>query len=128
MMVTSFSGGRSRSTRRELDYLTSQAYHQHGVGSLRLCTLQKGCTRLAAASDNGYQLLVYGRWLSPGTPASSTTKTGHHHKGEILLKVTLSTKGKLPIIKGFRMFIYFPILSYKISDILNLCFMFLVTN
>ena len=27
-----------------------------------------------------------------GTPASSTTKTGHHHKGEILLKVTLSTK------------------------------------
>jgi hypothetical protein len=36
----------------------------------------KGCTRLAAASDKVYHLLVHGRWFSPGTPASSTTKTG----------------------------------------------------
>jgi hypothetical protein len=42
------------------------------------CKLQKGCTRLAAASDKAYQLLAHGRWFSPGTPASSTTKTGHH--------------------------------------------------
>jgi hypothetical protein len=32
--------------------------------------------RLAAASDKAYQLLAQGRWFSPGTPDSSTTKTG----------------------------------------------------
>jgi hypothetical protein len=42
----------------------------------RLCILQKGCTRLAAVNDKVYQLLSHGRWFSPGTPASSTTKTG----------------------------------------------------
>jgi hypothetical protein len=39
---------------------------------------KKGCTRLAAASDKVYQLLAQGWWFSPGTLASSTTKTGHH--------------------------------------------------
>ena len=34
----------------------------------RLCKLQKGCARLAAASDKAYQLLAHGRWFSPGTP------------------------------------------------------------
>jgi hypothetical protein len=48
---------------------------------------KKGCTRLAAASDKAYQLLAYGRWFSPCTPASSTTKTGRHDIAEILLKV-----------------------------------------
>ena len=48
--------------------------------------LQKGCLRLAAASDKVYQLLAHGRWFSPGTPASSTTKTGRHDIAEILLK------------------------------------------
>ena len=52
---------------------------------------KKGCTRLAAASDTVYQLLVHGRWFSPGTPASSTNKTGRHDIAEILLKVTLNT-------------------------------------
>jgi hypothetical protein len=51
-----------------------------------LCKLQKGCTRIAAASDKVYQLLAHGRWFSPGTPASSTTKTGRHDIAEILLK------------------------------------------
>ena len=60
----------------------------------RLCKLQKGWTRLAAASDKAYQLLAHGRWFSPGTPASSTTKTGHHNIAEILLKVTLSTNNQ----------------------------------
>jgi hypothetical protein len=55
----------------------------------RLCKLQKGCTRLAARSDKVYQLLAHGRWFSPGTPASSTTKTGRHDIAEILLKVAL---------------------------------------
>jgi hypothetical protein len=57
----------------------------------RLCKLQKRCTRLAAASDKVYQLLAHGRRFSPGTPASSTTKTGRHDIAEILLKVTLNT-------------------------------------
>jgi len=50
---------------------------------------KKGCTRLA--SDKVYQLLVHGRWFSPGTPASFTPKTGHHDITEILLKVALNT-------------------------------------
>jgi hypothetical protein len=50
---------------------------------------KKGCTRLAAASDNVYQLLAQGRWFSPGTPASSTIKTGCHDIAEILLEVAL---------------------------------------
>ena len=54
-----------------------------------LCKLQKGCTRLAAASDKVYQLLAHFQWFSPGTPASSTTKTGRHDIAEILLKVAL---------------------------------------
>jgi hypothetical protein len=60
----------------------------------RLCKLQKGCTRLAAASDKVYQLLAHGRWFSPGIPASSTTKSGLHEIAEILLKVALSTKNQ----------------------------------
>ena len=52
----------------------------------RLCKLQKGCTRLAAASDKVYQLLAQGRWFSPGTPASSTTKTGRHDIAESGIK------------------------------------------
>jgi hypothetical protein len=53
--------------------------------------LEKGCTRLAVASDKVYQLLAHGRWFSPGTSASSTTKTGRHDIAEILLKVALNT-------------------------------------
>jgi hypothetical protein len=55
---------------------------------------KKGCTRLAAASDQIDQLLANGRWFSPGTPASSTTKTGRHDIAEILLKVALNTKNQ----------------------------------
>jgi hypothetical protein len=57
----------------------------------RLCKWQKRCTRLAAASDKIYQLLAHGRWFSPGTSVSSTTKSGRHDIAEILLKVALST-------------------------------------
>jgi hypothetical protein len=55
---------------------------------------KKGCTRLAAASDKVYKLLAHGRWFSPGSPASSTTKTGRHIIAEILLKVALNTINK----------------------------------
>jgi hypothetical protein len=58
----------------------------------RLCKLQKGCTRLAAASDKVYQLLAHGRWFSLDTPASSTNTTGRHDIAEILPKVALNTK------------------------------------
>jgi hypothetical protein len=34
-------------------------------------------------------LLAHGRWFSPGTPASSTAKTGRHDIAEILLKVAV---------------------------------------
>jgi hypothetical protein len=38
------------------------------------------------------------RWFSPGTPASSTTKTGRHYIAEILLKVALNTKIQIQIL------------------------------
>jgi hypothetical protein len=56
------------------------------ISAISWCKLQKGCTRLAAASDKVYQLLAHSRWFSPGTPASSTTKTGRHDIAEILFQ------------------------------------------
>ena len=67
----------------------------------RLCKLQKGCTRFAAASDKVYQLLAHGRWFSPGTPASSTAKTGRHDIAEIQLKVALNTKNQNQINQNY---------------------------
>jgi hypothetical protein len=58
-------------------------------------------TRLAAASDKVYQLLANGRWFSPGTPASSNTKTGRHDIAEILLKVAFYTINQINQIKSF---------------------------
>ena len=58
---------------------------------------KKECTRLAAASDTVYQLLAHDRWFSPGTPASSTSKTVRHDIAEILLKVALNTKIQVQI-------------------------------
>jgi hypothetical protein len=45
-------------------------------------------------------LLACGRWFSPGTPASSTTKTGRHDIAEILLKVALNNKNQIHQIKS----------------------------
>jgi hypothetical protein len=73
---------------------------------VQLCKLQKGCTRLAAASDNVYQLLAHGRWFSPGTPASSTTKTGRHDIAEILLKVALKHQKSNQIVLTCNLYIY----------------------
>jgi hypothetical protein len=39
-------------------------------------------------------LLAHDWWFSPGTSASSTTKTGRHYIAEILLKVALNTKNQ----------------------------------
>ena len=50
--------------------------------------------QVTATSDKVYQLLAHSQWLSPGTPAPSTTKTGCHDIAEILLKVALNTKNQ----------------------------------
>jgi hypothetical protein len=42
-----------------------------------------------ASFHNCSLLLAHGRWFSPGTSPSSTTKTGHHDIAEISLKVAL---------------------------------------
>jgi hypothetical protein len=42
-------------------------------------------------SQSQVKKLNSGRGFSPGTPASSITKTGHHDIAEILLKVALNT-------------------------------------
>jgi hypothetical protein len=47
-------------------------------------------------------LLARGRWYSPGTLASSTTKTGRHNIAEILLKVALNTKNQIKSIMLFE--------------------------
>jgi hypothetical protein len=39
-------------------------------------------------------LLAHGRWFSPGTLTSSTTKTGRHDIAEILLKMAQNTKNQ----------------------------------
>jgi hypothetical protein len=78
-----------------LDYLTTHTSNTAWVRAW-LCKLQKGCTRLAAASDKVYQLLAHGQWLSSGTPAS-TAKTGCHDIAEILLKVALKHQESIKI-------------------------------
>jgi hypothetical protein len=80
-----------------LDYLTthtSLSPIRHGFAPV-FVNYKKGCTQLATANDKVYQLLAHGQWFSSGTPASSTTKTGHHDIAEILLKVALSTKNQI---------------------------------
>jgi hypothetical protein len=85
-----------------LDYLTphtSLSPIQRGfapgfVNYKKVASDKKGWTRLAVASDKVYQLLPRGGWVSPGIPASSTTKTGRQDIAEILLKVALSSKNQ----------------------------------
>ena len=60
----------------------------------RLCKLQK---RVHSTSDKVYQLLAHGRWFSPCTPSSSTTKTGRHDIAKILLKVTFNTINQINV-------------------------------
>ena len=75
---------------------TSLSPIRHGFAP-SFVNYKKGCTRLATASDKVYQLLARGRWFSPRTSASSTTKTGRHDIAEILLKVALNTKIQIQI-------------------------------
>jgi hypothetical protein len=79
-----------------LDYLTTHT----SLSPIRrgfapgFVNYKKGWARLAVACDKDYQLLAHGRWFSPGTSASSTTKTGRHEIAEIMLKVALNTKNQ----------------------------------
>ena len=84
---------------RSLDLTTHTSLSpiRHGFAP-SFVNYKKGCTRLAAASDKVYQLLAQGRWFSPGTLASSTTKTGRHYIAEILLKVALNAKIQIKIL------------------------------
>jgi hypothetical protein len=74
--------------------------------------------------DNVYQLLAHGRWFSPGTPASSTTKTGCHDIAEILLKVALKHQKSINHMYVFIGSVYcspplirsFPLLSGQNLD------------
>jgi hypothetical protein len=48
-------------------------------------------------TENFFGILILtrlGRWLSPDTLASSTTKTGRHDIAELLLKVALNIKNQ----------------------------------
>jgi hypothetical protein len=88
---------------------------------------KKGCSRLATASDKVYQLLARGRWFSPGTPASSTTKTGRHDIAEKLLKVALkqqkskSNQSNNSMYK-FRLHIH----DIQITVCINLVYIFMI--
>ena len=53
---------------------------------------------LSSIIDKVYQLLAHGQWFSPGTQASSTTKTGRHDIAETLLKVALNTINQIKSI------------------------------
>jgi hypothetical protein len=63
--------------------------------NVRLCILQKGCTRLAAASDSSLLVASSLSVVISGDSGSSTTKTNCHDIAEIFLKVALSTINKL---------------------------------
>jgi hypothetical protein len=93
---------------------------EHSDAMLFTKSLQKGCTRLAAASDKVYQLLVHGRWFSLGTPASSTTKAGRHDIAEILLKVGLSTKKSINQSKSIFTSIFVSVVIF----VLFVCVLF----
>ena len=74
---------------RSLDYLTTDT----SLSPIRrgfvpgFVNYKKGALDSPPQVIKFYQLLAHGRWFSPGTPASSTTKTGRHDIAEILLKL-----------------------------------------
>jgi len=84
---------------RWLDYLATHAsLSPIRVGSRPAFYITKKVHSTRLASDKVYQFLAHGRWFSPGTPAFSTTKTGHHDIVKILLKVALNHNKSINII------------------------------
>jgi hypothetical protein len=72
-------------------------------------------------------LLARGRWLSPGTPASSTTKTGRHDIAEILLKVALNKINQIKLNQFnyghicLYLLFYYYLLAEGLEDSLDEC-------
>jgi hypothetical protein len=60
-------------------------------------------------------LFAHGWWFSPGTPASSTTKTGRHDIAEILLKV--GCQNVYPFVP-FLLTLVLSVLRFTVSDYL----------
>ena len=79
-----------------------------------------GGTRLTPASDKVYQLLAHGRWFSPGTLASSTTKTGRHDIAEVLLKVK-HQKSKSNHFIGCRLSPFIYLCCFGFISIFTIC-------
>jgi hypothetical protein len=85
---------------------------QHGFAP-GFVNYKKGCTRLTAASIKVYELLAHGRWFSPGTPASSTTKTQTYVFNYLYIQIKL--------VNNYTMFnFYFSALTWHILDMLML--------
>ena len=101
---------------------TSLSPIRHGFAP-SFAAYQKGCTRLAAASDTVCQLRAHGRWFSL---ASSTTKTGRHDIAEILLKVALNTINQI-VRHNSETALYQNIIVMVISAI-NFFFYMLITK
>jgi hypothetical protein len=65
--------------------------------------ITKRVTRLEAASDKVYQLLVHGRWFSPGTPASSTTDIAE------ILQISYPTNYLIQVYDNLKSFQFFAL-------------------
>ena len=88
-------------------YLPHPGLIMHVINASGMCLLSK------LLFQKVYQLLAHGRWFSPGTPASSTTKTVRHDIAEILLKVALNTKKTIKLINLMK-----PIILCSCDNIL----------
>ena len=82
--------------------------------------MQKAWHSLATICDQVYQLLAHGRWFSPATPASFTTKTGRHDLSEILLKVALKHQKSNQIRKRATLKIFYTVYSTVCLSYYNL--------
>jgi hypothetical protein len=76
-------------------------------------------------------LFAHGRWFSPGTPASSTNKTGRHDIAKALLKVALKHQKSINHItcsdKGvkFRQFSLYIQIIHNNNTLFTLFFLYL---
>jgi hypothetical protein len=124
ILYFSFSspGARVAQWVRSLDLTTHTSLSpiRHGFAP-SFVNYKKGCTRLAAASDKVYQLLAHGQWFSPGTPASSTTKTGSLDIAEILLKNPKKNKNQsISPVLYFETDIKIHNFTFSLSPVLHL--------
>jgi hypothetical protein len=59
-------------------------------------------------TDSMFRVACPWSWFSPGTPASSTTKTDRHDIAEILLKVALSTTNQINVCSVIMLDLDYP--------------------